>query len=223
MQSMKLFIPAAFCGLALMSSFNARADTLADREMADRYYQAASRGDDTAQFYLGALHSAGIGRPQSDTEAFQWISRAAQQGHSQAMLVLSGLCATGRGTPKDNVAGYRWAYIVASGTKIDEFRNGARQLMGVLETRMTREEVYQAKSEAERWRAIPSQAKLPLPTDTIRRDTLPQQTLPTVSGPSQPSAASEPPRSKGAEKEKKTDVDTLLDKMPSELRKRFGL
>src|SRR6202165_1225183 len=141
-----------FCGAALIASSIAyAADPISDKEMADRYLQAAQSGDNDAQFYLGALYSSGVGRPRSDEEAFQWFSRAADQGHSHAMLVLSGLYAIGRGTSKNDFNAYKWAYIVSVGTRVEEFRNGSRQLMGVLETRMTPEEVNQAKAEAGRW------------------------------------------------------------------------
>ena len=87
----------------------------ADRDMADRYYRAAQAGDDVAQFYLGSLYAAGVGRPQSDTEAFQRTERAAQRGNAQAMLVAGGLSALGKGTPKDYVSSYKWAFLVAEG------------------------------------------------------------------------------------------------------------
>src|SRR6267142_1299192 len=72
---------AIFCGAALFASSIAyAADTVSDKEMADRYSQAAQSGDSDAQFYLAALYSAGVGRPRSDAEAFRWFSRAADQG-----------------------------------------------------------------------------------------------------------------------------------------------
>ena len=94
--------------------------------------RAAQSGDDEAQFYLGALYSAGVGVPRSDQEAFRWC-RAANQGHSHAMLILAGLYAIGRGVKKNSVEAYKWAYIVNGASKVEEFRNGSRQLMGVLE------------------------------------------------------------------------------------------
>ena len=38
--------------------------TVADNEMANRYQQSAEQGNAAAQFYLGALHAAGVGRPR---------------------------------------------------------------------------------------------------------------------------------------------------------------
>lgn len=227
---MKRAFLALFCGAALIASSVANAaDAISDRELADRYFQAAQSGDNDAQFYLGALYSAGVGRPRSDEEAFRWFSRAADQGHSHAMLVLSGLYAIGRGTAKDNVNAYRWAYTVSVGTRVEEFRNGARQLMGVLETRMTPEELNQARAEAGRWHAAPAQAKLAAPADDVRRDSPPPQPLPTVSKPPPPaSALSAGPAASGSSQAphsgsgKKDDVDALMDKVPPELRKRFG-
>ncbi|MEA2907998.1 MAG: uncharacterized protein QOJ15_79, partial [Bradyrhizobium sp.] len=91
---MKRAFLRVFCGAALIAiSIAYAADPISDKEMADRYFQAAQSGDNDAQFYLGALYSTGVGRPRSDEEAFRWFSRAAEQGHSHAMLVLSGLYA----------------------------------------------------------------------------------------------------------------------------------
>jgi len=76
------------CCLSVLVDFRAAAATPAsDRDMAARYEQSAQSGDDEAQFYLGALYSAGVGRARSDTEAFRWIQRAANQGHPHAMLI----------------------------------------------------------------------------------------------------------------------------------------
>src|SRR5229473_1267063 len=137
---MKRVFLAMLCGAALIASSVAYAgDAVSDKEMADRYSRAALSGDSDAQFYLAALYSSGVGRPRSDEEAFRWFSRAADQGHSHAMLVLSGIYAVGRGISKDNFNAYKWAYIVSVVSGVYEFRNGSRQLMGVLETRMTRD------------------------------------------------------------------------------------
>jgi TPR repeat protein len=215
---MKRVFLAIFCAATLIGCPAARAaDPVSDKEMADRYLQAAQSGDSDAEFYLAALYSSGVGRPRSDEEAFRWFSRAADQGHSHAMLVLSGIYAIGRGTPKDNLSAYKWAYIVSAGSKVDEFRNGSRQLMGLLETRMTPQEINQAKADAGRWHAAPSQAKPALSASP------PPPASPPVAkpAPAGPSADSSPPPA-ATKTDKKSDADALLDKMPSELRKRLG-
>jgi hypothetical protein len=225
---MKRAFLAVFCGAALFANSAAHAaGPISDKEMADRYFQAAQSGDDEAQFYLGALCSSGVGRPQSDDEAFSWFSRAAAQGHSHAMLVLSGLYAIGRGTTKDNVSAYKWAYIVSVGTRVEEFRNGARQLMGLLETKMSAAELGRARSEASAWHAAPTQVRLAVPTDnappppTVSKQSTP---APPPSAPAANTAASnnsQAPRSNSGGG-KKDDMDEMMDRVPSELRKRFG-
>jgi hypothetical protein len=226
---MKRAFLAIFCAAALIANSVAyAADSVPDREMADRYLQAAQSGDSEAQFYLGALYSSGVGRPRSDEEAFRWFSRAADQGHSHSMLVLSGLYAIGRGTSKSDLNAYKWAYIVSVGTRVEEFRNGSRQLMGVLETRMTPEEVNQAKAEAGRWHAVRTQAKPAVPTDDVKHgNPPPAPPAPAVSkqspaGPDTSSADSGSPQGPRSSGVKKDDMDALMERVPSELRKRFG-
>ena len=144
------------------------------------------------------------------------------------MLVLSGIYAVGRGVPKDNFSAYNWAYIVSVGTRVEEFRNGSRQHMGVLETRMTRAEIDRAKADADRWHAVTSQAKpAAVPADSLTRDGRPTQPAAAVAKPSSATTAnssadsdnSPGPRNPGV---KKNDIDALLDRVPSGLRKRFG-
>jgi TPR repeat protein len=135
----------------------ARADDTTDVQMADRYQRAAERGDPTAQMYIGAILSAGVGRPQSDRDAFVWFSRAAEAGNPQAQLILSGLYAIGRGVQKSNLDAYKWAHIAAAGRNSAEDRNGAQQLMAQLARRMSEGEVANAKSQADRWKPDTSQ------------------------------------------------------------------
>jgi TPR repeat protein len=141
------------CALVIAAAVApARADDPADVQMADRYQRAAERGDPTAQMFMGAIFSAGIGRPQSDRDAFLWFSSAAQGGNPQAQLILSGLYAIGRGVQKSNVDAYKWALIASSGRNSTEDRNGAQQLMAQLTRRMSDSEVTNAKSQADRWK-----------------------------------------------------------------------
>ena len=141
------------CALLIAAAIApARADDTTDVQMADRYQRAAERGDPTAQMYMGAILSAGIGRPQSDRDAFLWFSRAADAGNSQAQLILSGLYAIGRGVQKSNLDAYKWALIASSGRNSAEDRNGAQQLMAQLAKRMSDSEVATAKSQADRWK-----------------------------------------------------------------------
>src|SRR6266436_7439225 len=177
----RLILVILCCASLLVNAGNAVADPVFDQDMASRYLRAAQSGDDDAQFYLGALYSAGVGVPRSDEDAFRWFARAADQGHSHAMLILGGLYAVGRGVQKDNVKAYQYAYIVGSATKVEEFRNGSRQLMGVLEGKMTPDEVNRARTEASRWRPVSNNqaVQTPAPADTSR--TYQAQPVPTAS------------------------------------------
>jgi Sel1 repeat len=241
----RMVLAMACCAGLLTGSIGARADLAADQDMANRYLRAAQSGDDDAQFYLGALYSAGVGVPRSDEDAFRWFARAADQGHSHAMLIVGGLYAIGRGVPKDNVKAYQYAYIVSSATKVEEFRNGSRQLMGVLESRMTPDEVSRARIEASRWRPIANNASQstapasnstappPPPADTSRNAYGAQPaaaaapTAVTSNAQTPARSGSNPDDSSGVggssgKTIRKNDIDGLLDQVPHGLRKRFG-
>lgn len=219
---MKRAILAIVCAAFLASAPGAKANPAFDQDMASRYLRSAQSGDDESQFYLAALYSAGIGVPRSDAEAFRWFARAADQGHSHAMLILAGLYATGRGVPKDNVKAYKWAYIVSAASRVDEFRDGSMQLMGVLETRMSAAEISQARSDAGQWHPVVTSSTAPgaAPQNTSR-------SAPTASSAPQPQiavAAPMPPSPLDTiGNARKGDVGSLLNQVPSGLRKRFGL
>ena len=219
------------CAFLLANAPGALADPAFDQEMASRYLRAAQSGDDEAQFYLGALYSAGIGVPRSDEEAFRWFSRAADRGHSHAMLIVAGLYTVGRGVPKDNVKAYQWAYIVNSGSRVDEFRNGSRQLIGVLEARMSPEEINSARTEAGRWRPLAGSRADQVPTGPA---TSPPAGPAAPVAPAPAATPSPPPPAQASNREpsspldaigknvKKGDIDSILDQVPQGLRKRFG-
>jgi hypothetical protein len=210
--------------------------------MANRYEQSAQAGDDDAQFYLGAFYSAGAGRPRDDQEAFRWFLRAADQGHSHAMLLVAGLYASGRGIAKDNVQAYRWAYIVASSAKVDEYRNGAQQLLSLLTKRMNSDEIGHAVVAARAWRAVrvagaaknstieraadatadqPAPVKPPPPPAPAVVQQAPAVPPPAPSNTTvlpAPAKAAPAPQTKSAN----NNTSDLLDQVPQNLRKRFG-
>jgi tetratricopeptide (TPR) repeat protein len=107
-----------------------------DAEMAQRYLRAAERDDVTAQAYVGALYSAGVGLARSDHEAFRWFLSAAKKGHSQAQVIVAELYALGKGVSKSNTDAYRWA-SQASKVGDSNVRGSAKQLMDILASRMS--------------------------------------------------------------------------------------
>lgn len=225
-----------------------RSDAAADRDMADRYDRAARAGDDVAQFYLGTLYAAGVGRTKSDTEAFEWIQRAAQRGNVQAMLVAGGLTALGKGTPKDYVASYKWAFLVAEGSQMADMKNGGRQLISMLEPRMTADQIQRAKTQAYQFRAVGTEGTTAAPAAVPARVSptavapapsvqsaappavQPQQSPKSSMAPPPPPAASAsggtPAHSSAALEAKKhlgkENADRLMNRVPPEYRKRFG-
>jgi hypothetical protein len=210
--------------------------TAADRDMADRYYRAAQAGDDVAQFCLGSLYAAGVGRPQSDTEAFQWIERAAQRGNTQAMLVAGGLTALGKGTPKDYVGSYKWAFLVAEGSQANDMKNSGRQLIGMLEPRMTADQIRRAKADAYQFKAVGTtaapaaapariSATTPAPAPSVQSTPAPALTVPPPQpAPSATPAPALPQTAAEARKHlNKENVDRLIQNVPPSYRKRFGI
>jgi Sel1 repeat-containing protein len=240
---MKRAVLAIICYSLLTSPHSASADEVFDLDMASRYLRAAQSGDNDAQFYLGALYSTGVGVPRSDQEAFSWFSRAANQGHSHAMLILAGLYATGRGIAKNNVEAYKWSSIVNNLSRVDEFRDSSSQLMGVLEKRMSPDEVSKAKSDAAKWRATATSRPAPtappaadysraspvVPAPTVTGEApvppsaAPASTVTAVAPPAQPSKSSNdnPPLDAFGKNISKDDVDDFIREMPK-LRKKFG-
>ena len=218
--------------------------------MANRFEQAAQAGDDDAQFNLGALYASGVGRQRSDEEAFNWFLRAANQGHSHGMLIVAGLYASGRGIAKDNVKAYTWAYIVSSASQVDEYRNGARQLMSLLMNRMTSDEIGRAVVAARAWRAVRVANRAPdieraaesptyqldpaapapaavQPAPVAVQPTPAATTAPAVAQPAPSKITALPAPSNAAsappaKNAKRDDVRDLVDQVPSGLRKRFG-
>jgi hypothetical protein len=236
-------VVTACCFALLTDPRTALADAASDRDMANRYEQTAQAGDDDAQFYLGALYSAGVGRSRSDAEAFRWFSRAANQGHAHAMLIVAGLYASGRGITKDNVKAYSWAYIVASASKTDEDRNGARQLMSLLMNKMTSDEIGRAVVAARAWRAVRTTGVGKASGIERAVENPPAQPAPAAPPPaavqpapaaapsavvSQPASSSSittlpaPSKATAAPAAKREDARDLLDQVPTGLRKRFG-
>jgi tetratricopeptide (TPR) repeat protein len=183
-------VPAG--ALLLISAISpSRADDAADVQLADRYQQAAEKGDPTAQMYLGAIHSAGVGRPQSDTEAFAWFSKAADGGNAQAQLILSGIYAIGRGVPQSNPDAYKWALIAATGNNTAEDKNGAQQLMTQLAKRMSDQEISSAKRQADAWKPNARPIRQVAPRENAPAPPAPPPPAP----PNRTQAASEPAKS----------------------------
>ena len=69
----------------------------------------------TAQFNLGVLLSAGLGKvAQDDYAAFKWLKLAADQGQASAQCYLgSSMCTQGRGAEKSDEQAAKWLQLAA--------------------------------------------------------------------------------------------------------------
>jgi hypothetical protein len=134
-------------GVTLVASATA-GPTLGPVGAGSPYYEAAVRGDPTAQAMLGAQYAK-----TSDAQAaFQWIWRAAQQGHGGAQLELAEMFATGRTVPKHLVIAYQWAYLAQGNADDAETTAKADQLIGRLAQQLSNAEIKDALRRATDWK-----------------------------------------------------------------------
>jgi len=114
-------------------------------------YRNAVHGKVDAQADMGYRYAKGLGVPQSDEKALEWLKRAAGQGHAGAQLMLSEFYATGRGVPKDDVAAYQWA-ILAGARSNGPTHEGAQAALTSLSSRMSEPDVARGRQLADEWR-----------------------------------------------------------------------
>ncbi len=141
----------------------ARADALAACRRAHqeaRYAAAAhlarplaEHGDARAQFLLGLMYANGQGVPQDPGEAAKWYRLAADQGEADAQNQLAWLYATGDGVTRDDVAAHMWFNLAAASfPESDSRRSAAAHNRDAVESRMTREQIAEARQRARDWK-----------------------------------------------------------------------
>ena len=115
-------------------------------EAAKWYRKAAEQGNAEAQLYLGCLYSIGRGVPKDFAEHLKWIRKAAQQGFADAQIQLGLLYEIGQAVPKDFAEAYMWMNLAATGGNKEY-----GELRGLLEKRMTREQLVEGQKLTEEW------------------------------------------------------------------------
>ena len=70
--------------------------------------ELASKGDATAQAYLGYMYRTGTGVPQSDREAAEWYRKAAEQGNANGQVGLGWRYAKGEGVFQSDTEAVAW-------------------------------------------------------------------------------------------------------------------
>ena len=107
------------------------------------YRLAATQGDVTSQFHLGKTYEDGDRVIQDYNEAVKWYRLAAEQGDVTSQFYLGTMYLSGRGVIKDYVIAHMWLNISASNGN-----EGASELRGFAENRMTSEKVAKAQKLA---------------------------------------------------------------------------
>lgn len=98
----------------------------------------AEQGNVEAQSNLAYLYAVIL---EDDDKAFYWYRQAAMQGVPRDQYLLAMSYAFGRGVTKDSILAYMWFYI-------SDFNGYPRGYNGVLEYKMTSEDLATSKSLA---------------------------------------------------------------------------
>ena len=108
---------------------------------------AAEQGHLNAQFNLGALYYTGAGTAVDLKQSFEWYLKAAEAQHGEAQYNLATMYELGEGTEQDLVQAHFWA----SASLYNEFSD-APALLQTLATKMSAEQLSEARGTFARWR-----------------------------------------------------------------------
>ena len=114
-------------------------------EAVNWYRLAAEQGIAQAQFNLGNRYANGEGVIQDDAEAVNWYRLAAEQRHAQAQFNLGNRYANGEGVIQEDVVAHMWTNISSANG-----HSTASAARGLVEERMTREQIAEAQTLARR-------------------------------------------------------------------------
>jgi uncharacterized protein len=123
-------------------------------EAAKWYRLAAEQGNATAQGNLGFMYYSGQGVPQDYGEAAKWYRLAAEQGNATAQSNLGSMYFSGQGVPQNYVQAYMWVDLAASRfpPSAREDRDEATNNRNVVASKMTREQLAEAKKLLREWK-----------------------------------------------------------------------
>ena len=122
--------------------------------------KAATKGNATAQFSLGAMNYPliGWGAPGFDggkgnlPEALIWFRRAADQGDVDAQVALGIAYEGGIGVPQDYVEAHKWYNLAAARTKDADFRAIDIERRDAVALKMTPTQIAEAQKLAREWK-----------------------------------------------------------------------
>ena len=116
------------------------------------YRKAAEHGNAYAQLNLGCLYKEGLGVPQNDEHAANWIRRAIRNAPNDVLPIvqynLGLLYLEGRGVTQDNVEAYFWLYLCAKTLGPNHKFAKARDAVG---TKLTPVELPAVQKRANQW------------------------------------------------------------------------
>ncbi len=107
------------------------------------YAKAAANDDPRAQNNLGYMHENGLGLPKDEALSFSWYKKAAERGSRESQARLGAYYESERGGHLDRAEAYKW-YLLSSAQGLE----GAKQSLKSLESRMTPEQISEAKFRA---------------------------------------------------------------------------
>lgn len=112
---------------------------------------AAEQGFAPAQVNIGVRHVHGIGVPKDMALAGKLFRMAAKQGDASGQAAVGAIYAAFE-TPEDNVQAYMWASLAAA-----QGYSKAKELLGLLASRMTPAQKTEALKRARDWRPVSTQ------------------------------------------------------------------
>lgn len=121
-------------------------------DRAFQYLKKAASQYDEAQYQLALRYMNAEGTPRNYGNAVNNLNKAAKQGHIPSMLWLGDILAAGTSYPKNEYLAYVW-YNIAS-VYDAQSASGKRDM---LEKKLKIEEVLQAQSAAESYKAQPTE------------------------------------------------------------------
>ena len=122
-----------------------------DVEAVKWYTLAAKQGYASAQYNLGLMYRYGEGVPQDYAEAVKWYTLAVEQRYASAKNNLGVMYDHGRGVLQNYVLAHMWYNLAAAQLPPGVDRDSAVSNRGMVESKMTPEQVAEAQRLAREW------------------------------------------------------------------------
>jgi uncharacterized protein len=128
-----------------------------DEEALKWLRKSANQGYATGQDNLGLMYLNGMGVPQDGNEAALWFRKAADQGYGPAQNNIGVAYDKGIGVPQDYIQAYVWFSLAAAASQQGVEHDRATKNRDKVASKMTPEQIAEAKKLAAEWKPKPSQ------------------------------------------------------------------